>query len=303
MRKTSRFGSSATSGGGVLARLEEVGERLVEQHPHALAHALAQRAHVRARDGRARGVVGARERDGPRVGSHPLRQRVERLPPAPAVPPARWARSGSGRQPGHATSSSPAVEQLRARVLQQLGGAVADRDLVGPQAVALRRELAHLGRRRVGVGVHAPPQREGGGVDRLGVRRLVPGRAAEVELGHEHDLARPLLVAALAQLARHLVGRQRLELPVAVEEALHFGASVGPGPSMIRNQKPNASAATIAVTMKMRESTPSRWSIPPARRTTFQIPSSRTASASVSISDAIMPTKATTIPKLTESVW
>ena len=69
----------------------------------------------------------------------------------------------------------------------------------------------------------------------------------EVELGHEHDLARPLLVAALAQLARHLVGRQRLELPVAVEEALHFGASVGPGPSMIRNQKPNASAATIAV--------------------------------------------------------
>ena len=88
----------------------------------------------------------------------------------------------------------------------------------------------------------------------------MPGRAGEVELGHEHDLARPLLVAALAQLARHLLGRQLLELPVVVEEALHFGASVGAGPSMIRNQKPNASAATIAVTMKMRASTPSRWS-------------------------------------------
>ena len=77
---------------------------------------------------------------------------------------------------------------------------------------------------------------------------------------------------------------------------------MGPGPSRIRNQKPKASAATIAVTMKIRARTPSRWSIPPARRMTFQIASSRTASTRVSISEAIMPAKATAIPKLTEPV-
>ena len=55
--------------------------------------------------------------------------------------------------------------------------------------------------------------------------------------------------------------------------------------------------------MKMRGSAPSRWSMPPARRTTFQIASSRTASTSVSISEAIMPAKATAMPSVTEPVW
>ena len=152
------------------------------------------------------------------------------------------------------------MQQLRARLLQQLGGAVADRDLRRRDAVARGRELAHLARARVGVGVHPAPQRERRGVDGLGVRRLVPGRAREVELGHEHDLAGARLVAALAQLARDLLGRQLLELPVVVEEPHHCGASDGAGPSRMRNQKPNAIAATIAVTMKMRDRAPSRWS-------------------------------------------
>ena len=153
------------------------------------------------------------------------------------------------------------MQQRGARLLQQLGRAVADGDLGGGDAVARGRQLAHLARARVRVGVHAPPQRERRGVDGLGVRRLLPGRAREVELGHEHDLAGALLVPALEQPARDLLGRQLRELPVVVEEALfHCGASDGAGPSRMRNQKPKASAATIAVTVKMRDSAPSRWS-------------------------------------------
>ena len=152
------------------------------------------------------------------------------------------------------------MQQRGARLLQQLGRAVADRDLRGGDAVARGRELAHLARARVRVGVHAAPQRERRGVDGLGVRRLVPGRAREVELGHEDHLAGALLVPALEQLARDLLGRQLRELPVVVEEPLHCGASDGAGPSRMRNQKPKAIAATIAVTVKMRDSAPSRWS-------------------------------------------
>ena len=137
---------------------------------------------------------------------------------------------------------------------------MADRDLRRRDAVARGRELAHLARARVGIGVHAAAQRERRGVDGLGVRRLVPGRAGEVELGHEDDLAGALLVAALAQLARDLLGRQLLELPVVVEERHHCGASDGAGPSRMRNQKPKAIVATIAVTMKIRDRAPSRWS-------------------------------------------
>ena len=137
---------------------------------------------------------------------------------------------------------------------------MADRDLRGRDAVARGGELAHLARARVRVRVHPPAQREGGGVDGLRVRRLVPGRAREIELRHEHDLAAAFLVAALPQLARDLLGRQLLELAVVVEEAHHRGASDGAGPSRMRNQKPKAIAATIAVTMKMRGSAPSRWS-------------------------------------------
>ena len=97
--------------GGVLAGLEEVGERLVEQHPHALAaRARTARARPRARRRAPVGSFGLRERDAPRVaGSDRARASSASAGPAPATgrPPASCTRSGSGRQPGHATSSSP----------------------------------------------------------------------------------------------------------------------------------------------------------------------------------------------------
>jgi hypothetical protein len=86
------------------------------------------------------------------------------------------------------------------------------------------------------------------------VRRLVQRRARQVEHGLLDQLA--LRVAALAQLARELVGSQLVELAVVVEEAPQ--ASCGPGPWMIRNQTPNTTSATIAVAPKMRGSMPLR---------------------------------------------
>ena len=64
----------------------------------------------------------------------------------------------------------------------------------------------------------------------------------------------------------------------------------------------NATAATIAVTMKMRASMPSRWSCPAARRSSRQRWSSRVASTSVTIIEAMRPKKATVMPAKTLSV-
>ena len=63
-----------------------------------------------------------------------------------------------------------------------------------------------------------------------------------------------------------------------------------------------ASPATTAVAAKIRTSAPSFCSWPAARRRTRHTRSSREHTASVSISVAIMPAKATAMPALTEPV-
>src|SRR3954452_4647988 len=110
-----------------------------------------------------------------------------------------------------------------------------------------------------------------------------------------------LFVAALEQLARDLVPRELVELPVVAEEAAHQREeNEGAGPSIRKNQIPKTTSAITALVPKIRASAPSRWSWPAARRTIRHSRSSREASESVTNSEARMPAKATTIPSMCE---
>ena len=115
----------------------------------------------------------------------------------------------------------------------------------------------------VRVGVERAAQREGGGVDGLGVRRLEPPGAREVERLDAAERAALLLLPAGAQLGRDLLGVHRLELLVVVAEARHQrGAIEGAGPWSTTSQNVNATAATIAVTMKIRAEHPLALVVP-----------------------------------------
>ena len=81
--------------------------------------------------------------------------------------------------------------------------------------------IAARSARAVRVGVDRPPQRERRRVDDLGVRRPVPGGAREVQRRLLGRMPSALLVAPLAQLARDLVRRELVELPVVAEEPPH----------------------------------------------------------------------------------
>ena len=64
-----------------------------------------------------------------------------------------------------------------------------------------------------------------------------------------------LVVAALEQLARDLVRRELVELPVVAEESPHQPPDIeGAGPSISRNQIPKTMSAITAVVPKIRAS-------------------------------------------------
>ena len=108
-----QVGQLGDEAGGVLARLEEVGQRLVEQHPHALADPLAQRAHVLARDRRAGRVVGARERDRARVRARRGRP-AGRCRPRPGQTPGGPRRAAPAPAAGPSPATPPAARRRRA---------------------------------------------------------------------------------------------------------------------------------------------------------------------------------------------
>ena len=125
------------------------------------------------------------------------------------------------------------LEQRGRRRGEQLGGAVADHDLVGVDAVALRQLGAQRARVRVDVAVQPAARGERDRVDDEVVRQPGPGRPREVERVDPLELARAALVGLLAQLLADLLGRQALELPVVVEQPHSTdrdGAIDGPGP-------------------------------------------------------------------------
>ena len=102
----------------------------------------------------------------------------------------------------------PRRDQLVARLeqrgrgrRQQLGGAVADDDLVAADAVAVRDLGAQRARVRVDVAVQPAPRGERDRVDDEVVREPGPRRPREIERIDARELVRPPLVGLLAQLA------------------------------------------------------------------------------------------------------
>ena len=239
--------------------------------PSGANSASASSTHQPDRLGEARGAARAgRASDGAPVGSFGRQSTTARVPAR--APPARRRRARRRRP------AAPAPARRRPRARAAAAGPSRARRRAprrrrrarGTRRAAARRRrgrprparrstpwraasASRSAARRVRVGVDRAPQRERGRVDRLGVRRLVPGRAREVERVRPRSARGPLLVAALAQLAPDLLGRELLELAVVVAEAPHQrGASDGAGPSSSRNQTANARPATIAVTTKIR---------------------------------------------------
>jgi hypothetical protein len=96
---------------------------------------------------------------------------------------------------------------------------VADRDVLRRHAVARGQRLAQRRCRAVGVGVDGAPERERRRVDRVGMGRLVPVGAGEVEGVDPAQRAAAALVAEGEELLRDLLGRHLLELAVVVAEA------------------------------------------------------------------------------------
>ena len=95
-------------------------------------------------------VVGARERDRARVRADAVGERADASPATGTGRPPACRASVGQRAPARPRHEQLAAarDELRARVHQQLGGAVADRDPVARQPVALGGELAHLASRR-----------------------------------------------------------------------------------------------------------------------------------------------------------
>ena len=188
-------------------------------------------------------------------------------------------RSGVRRQqrvervggPGH-HQLVPAAEQRQGGGLQQLGGAVAERDPLGGDPVTFGQQAPDGGGVAVRVAVDEAAGARDRGVDDLGVRQVRPLGSGQVQVGQALERQALLALPARAALAVQLPLVEVLELAVVVAEA-HTqlpGANVGPGPWMIRNQKVNATAATPTLIAKMRSSAPCSWRWPAARRTSFQ---------------------------------
>ena len=111
-----------------------------------------------------------------------------------ARPPAASTSSGSGCQPGQRDERLAAAARAARR--RRRAAARPRRGRARP-APARRRGAPRAPRARgvadaVGIRVQRPPQRERRGVDRLGVRRLVPRRAGQVERLDAAERAPPL---------------------------------------------------------------------------------------------------------------
>ncbi len=147
VRNTSRFGSSATS-----AAASSPGSRKSANASSSSTHTRSPtRSHSARTSSRATGAP---------VGSLGLESAIARVSGADAVGqradaalarhgdrPAAGALGELGQRPPARPRDEQLTarpEQLRARLLQQLGGAVADRDLLRRDAVARGGELAHL---------------------------------------------------------------------------------------------------------------------------------------------------------------
>ena len=268
-------------------------------------------ARPRARTARARPRA-RRPRPWGRWGS-----RARRLAsPAPPAPPARRApRPGPGGRRraarGRAAGASPATRRaarphptaarMRPAAARQRRGRPRPGQAAGRGA---HRQLAHLAGRRVGVGVHAPPQREGGGVDRLGMRRLLPAVRPRWSSGTKTTSRAGCLVAALAQLA----ATPRWPAAPGTAGSGRRGASLRgqrrprdlddqePEPERERGDDGGDHEDPREHALALVDPAGPPHDLP-------EIASSRTRSASVAISEAIIPAKATTMPKLTEPVW
>ena len=224
VRKTSRFGQLGHQARGVLAGLGKSASASSSSTHTRSPTRSQQRAHVLARDRRAGRVVGARERDRARV----RRRRASASGPIAALARARRrvARRRGGEL-GQRTPAGPRHEQLAAVGSSAAQASCSSSPAPWPTATCSGETpcRAASGSRTArapgsGYAFMRAPQRERRGVDRLRVRRLVPGRAREVELAaRRRPRAARSLVAPLAQLARDLLGRQLLELPVVVRSA------------------------------------------------------------------------------------
>ena len=98
------------------------------------------------------------------------------------------------------------------RGLEQLGGTVADHDLLGLHVVAGGQPASQPGGQAVGVAVDPPPGRVDRGVHDLRVRKVGPLGPRGVEHRHALEGDGVLAAAALAQLAVDLLLADRLEL-------------------------------------------------------------------------------------------
>ena len=196
----------------------EVHERLVQQHvdvrrqpgqhrPELVrAHVVAGRV-VGVADDQHAGAAGDGVAQPAVLGDHGPRarvrgqQRVERV-----------------RGPGHDQLVASAQQRQRRR-LQQLGGAVAERDALGRDAVAIGEQPAHRRRVAVRVAVDQAACARDRRVDDLGVRQVGPLGARQVEVGQALQRQPLLLLPARAALAVQLALVQVVELAVVVAEA------------------------------------------------------------------------------------
>ena len=185
VRKTSRRGNSShqRQRGVALLGVDEVAQRLVEEHDDALGQRLEQRAQLVDGDELARGVVGIAQGDEPRAlvdrAQHGLR---------PEAGDRHGAAAGAVRDGRVQAVGRPRRDELVERVEQRLRR----------RAQQLRRAVAHhqallghpevvrqLGAQRRGVAVEvavqAAARRVGDGVDHRRGRVLGPRRRAEVD--------------------------------------------------------------------------------------------------------------------------
>ena len=189
--------------------------------------------------------------------------------------PASSTSCGSSPQPGQTISTSSRRDRAQ-RGAEQLARAVADRR-PAPGRSSCDAAIAVAQRRDVRVGVDRPAQRERRGVDRppgaaarARRRRRDPAAAAAPDAG-----AAPRRGARAARATPRPARARRTGGSSRSSRRISARAIEGAGPSISRNQIPNATSAITAVAPKIRGSAPSRWSWPAARRSSRHQRSSR----------------------------
>jgi hypothetical protein len=190
-------------------RVDVVDERLVDEHDDALGQALEQRGELVDRHELAGRVVRVAQHDDARALVDRRQQRVgvEALDrDGERVRPAGHERIERIRRPGR-DELVVGLEQRARRRVQQLGGAVADDDLLGRDAVAVGDLRAQGARARVDVAVQALARGVRDRVDDVVVRQPGPRRAREVDGVDALERLALALVGLLAQLPADLLRR------------------------------------------------------------------------------------------------